>query len=531
MCGKLKINQKAYEEAYGVSEALFKNIQAYILLVAPDFKVLKTNYYNLTGHAEEKNPKKVGELLRCKNALDSGECGTHEKCETCPVRAAIQNAFKEEKGFTALEASMMIYTSDNWDYIDCDVLVSGSYLVVGGQKRVLLTVQDITDLKSIQKELLEAKEQAEESDKLKSAFLANMSHEIRTPLNAIVGFSELLATASTPEEKNTYVEILNNNNSLLLQLINDILDLSKIEAGTLEFNYSNVNINQLMKDLEDVFRMKLGKESKVSIRFVPYQSFCYIYTEKNRLSQVISNFISNAVKFTSEGNITLGYEVRDEDIYFYVKDTGTGIPEESQHKIFDRFIKLDGKKQGTGLGLAICNMIVSRLEGKIGVESEVGKGSNFWFTLPVKPMEIKQEESIRAMVNKVEAKEEKLFREDGKKTLLIAEDMEDNYLLYQAYLAKKYNLIRAYNGEEAISLFLQKAPDAILMDLKMPVVDGYQATEAIRQMSASVPIIAVTAFAFPEDKKKVLSHGFTDYMSKPIEKNMLFQKLKAIGLE
>ncbi len=518
-----------------LSDAILENVNAYVLLISPDFTVDKTNYYYLTGTEEPTEPKLVGELLRCKNGLDAGRCGTHELCASCPVRAAIRDAFDHHKSFKELEASMTLYLSDRKeDTVDCDVAVSGAFLSCHGQEKMLLTVQDVTFLKQMQRKLAEEKQHAEESDRLKSAFLANMSHEIRTPLNAIMGFSELLALSETPEDRKKYLEIIDANNSLLLQLINDILDLSKIEAGTLEFVFSDVPLNRMCSDLEGMFRMKVGPESKVRICFHAPEEERYIRTERNRVSQVISNFISNAIKFTKEGCIDFGYEVRPDTIYFYVKDTGAGISESDQKKVFQRFVKLNEKKQGTGLGLSISTMIIERLGGKIGVESELGKGSTFWFTLPdTHPDNVSFNEKTlggglpgaeSVQAEPVPLQEEKL------KTLLVAEDMDDNYLLYQAFLAKDYRLLRANNGEEAISLFLKESPDAILMDLRMPVVDGYQATEAIRQMSSTIPIIAVTAFAFEEDRRKVLASGFSEYLAKPIKLDSLLERLRAVGV-
>ena len=242
------------------------------------------------------------------------------------------------------------------------------------------------------KDLRVAKDRAEESNRLKSAFLANMSHEIRTPLNAIVGFSELLASASTEEEKAQFLEIVHSNNELLQQLIADILDLSKIEAGTLEFTFSEVDVNQLMFDIEQLFRMRLEDKSAVIqiIRQTPPDE-CVMYTDRNRLQQVVSNFMTNAVKFTDEGSITFGYNRCAEGLYFYVKDTGSGIPEDKVNHIFERFVRVEQNKKGTGLGLAICEMIIRKLGGKIGVESEYGKGSTFWFTLPINGRQIKEQ--------------------------------------------------------------------------------------------------------------------------------------------
>lgn len=240
---------------------------------------------------------------------------------------------------------------------------------------------DITPLKETEQKLIIARDKAEELDRLKSAFLANMSHEIRTPLNAIVGFSSLLAETDSRNERQEYIKIVQENNELLLQLISDILDLSKIEAGTFNFVYTNVDVNETCAEIIKSMSMKVSKG--VELIFEEPFPECYIYTDKNRFTQVISNFINNALKFTQQGSITLGYEqVSHQKIKFYVRDTGMGIPDEKQKSVFERFVKLNTFVQGTGLGLSICKSIVSQMGGEIGVDSTEGIGSCFWFTHP-----------------------------------------------------------------------------------------------------------------------------------------------------
>lgn len=238
-----------------------------------------------------------------------------------------------------------------------------------------------------QKELVKAKERAEESDRLKSAFLANMSHEIRTPLNAIVGFSSILAeTADTPENRE-YIRIIENNNDLLLQLINDILDLSKIEAGQLEFSYAPADVNDALQELEDSFRLRVP--AGVDYYKSPALKKCVIVMEKNRVMQILANYISNSIKHTTRGSITFGYYPPSNGVIrFYVRDTGCGIPADKHKDVFERFVKLDNFKQGTGLGLSICRMIAEKINAAIGVESEVGKGSEFWVDIPFQPVEV-----------------------------------------------------------------------------------------------------------------------------------------------
>ena len=375
----------------------------------------------------------------------------------------------------------------------------------------------ITNRKKMEQELTTAKELAEESNRLKSAFLANMSHEIRTPLNAIVGFSGILASTEEEEEKQEYVSIIENNNTLLLQLISDILDLSKIEAGTLELNYSNIELNELMRELERGFLLRV-KTDAVKLEFVEPAGPCMAYTEKNRLSQLMINLVTNAIKFTEKGSIRFGYEMRENELYFYVADTGCGIPKDKQQNIFGRFVKLNSFAQGTGLGLSICQTLIERMGGRIGVESEEGKGSTFWFTLPYKPAVKEDKKQMPKDIQPVSIERNKL-------TILVAEDNASNYKLFESILKYDYHLIHAWDGMEAVEMFRKHNPQIVLMDINMPVMDGYEATREIRKYSAKIPIIAVTAFAYASDEQKVMESGFDGYMPKPINAKLLKAQL------
>lgn len=386
------------------------------------------------------------------------------------------------------------------------------------QEYVLIMCRDVTEtvkaqeaLNKTTKELIAAKIKAEQSDKLKSAFLANMSHEIRTPLNAIVGFAKLLNESESNEERQQYSEIIDNNAGLLLQLINDILDLSKIEAGTLEFINRPTKPIELCKCIYETQQNKT--QPGVSLIFEENEEDITLITDPNRLAQVITNLITNAIKFTHEGNIRFGFHRKEDVIEFYVKDTGIGIPHERVEHIFSRFVKLNSFAQGTGLGLAICKMIVEKIGGNIWVESIEGRGSIFHFSVPYTKKNTQEKKDMNEETKTITPHIE---TNNARKSILIAEDIDSNYLLLKALLGKKYQLYRAHNGIEAIDLFKSESPDIILMDIKMPEMDGLEATEIIRELSLEIPIIALTAFAFDTDKKEALNAGCNDFITKPI---------------
>ncbi len=409
---------------------------------------------------------------------------------------------------------------------------------------------DITQLELMRRELIESKEKAETSDKLKSAFLANMSHEIRTPLNAIVGFSRIISESDNAEERREYYEIVDANNERLLQLINEILDLSKIESGIVEFTYGPVRLHTLCKEIHDahVFRCPQG----VELRFDSPDEALSIHSDKNRIFQVFSNLIGNAFKFTTEGSVSYGYKQEGERVVFYVKDTGLGIEPEKLGRVFQRFAKLNNFAQGTGLGLSICKTIIERLGGEIAVSSEVGTGTTFTFWLPLEnviqdtetgtnshlpgeavgtqPSEVlpAKEDTTRPKEETTEKEEDLRATAAGteKATILIAEDTDSNFDLLNAILGRKYRLVRARDGMEAVTMYDEVNPDLILMDIKMPNLDGLEATRIIRQLSAEVPIIAQSAYAYEHDRNAAEEAGCNDFISKPIAQEKLKEKIK-----
>lgn len=373
--------------------------------------------------------------------------------------------------------------------------------------KVLALIHDIGDRVHHAKELIEAKRKAEEADRMKSIFLANMSHEIRTPLNAIVGFSEIVAFTEDPAEKDEYVGIIRKNSNLLLQLIDDILDLSRIESGKTEMCLQPVELSMLMDEVEKVHRVKMIEGVEFQLEREPGE--VWITTDRNRVTQVLFNFLSNAIKNTEHGFITLGMCKEKDWLKLYVRDTGCGISKEKLPTIFTRFEKLNAFVQGTGLGLAICQSIAERLGARIDVESELGVGSTFALYLPCQQ-------------NSAPDEEYKI----GQKRILVAEDIEVNYKQISALLKKEYAIIWVTNGEEAVKSFLREAPDLILMDIRMPVMNGIEATEKIRTISADIPIIAVTANAYYAEQKQALVAGCNDVVSKPYSMEQLKSTIK-----
>ena len=376
---------------------------------------------------------------------------------------------------------------------------------------------DITNIQNIEQELIFARIKAEQSDRLKTAFLANMSHEIRTPLNAIVGFSHLMTIADNAEDEKLYSDIINQNSEILLQLINDILDLAKIEAGTLEYVRYPMDLGELCRNVYEMHKDRV--QTGVVLILDNKDTSLIINEDQNRIMQVVTNLITNAIKFTFKGEIRFGFEVREEYIDFYVKDTGMGISEEKIKMIFERFVKLNTFVQGTGLGLAICRVIVEKLGGEITAESKLNEGSTFRFTIPYKAGK-KIPESGKAMKcpESGSTGPRKVLQ---RRTVLVAEDVDSNFLLLKTLLGKRCNLLWAKDGEDAVNQFKEHQPDLILMDIKMPHMDGLEATRLIRSYSKEVPIVALTAFAFESDKDRAIEAGCDDFLTKPVSQNAL----------
>ena len=370
----------------------------------------------------------------------------------------------------------------------------------GKVTKVLGFIADIQKRRDDEQALIEAKQRAEESDRLKSAFLANVSHEIRTPLNAIVGFSEVIAHTESECEREEYLDIVKANSNLLLHLINDILDLSRIESGKMEFIDENIQMDELCEELRQMHQMRIKNDVKVIFKR-PVASLT-IVSDSHRLRQLYSNLISNAIKYTEKGSITLGYKLKGDMMEGYVRDTGSGIPAEKLNNVFGRFEKLDLLKQGFGLGLSICKSILDKMGGEIWVESELGVGSCFYFLIPCNGTF-------------------PVAGEQNKPLILVAEDMDCNYELVKAILEERYSVLRANDGIDVVTKYESSKPDLILMDVRMPGLDGLSAAGIIRELNPTIPIIATTAFAFETDREMALAAGCNEYMSKPLEAEKL----------
>ncbi len=421
------------------------------------------------------------------------------------------------------------------------MIVALSFIYLAYREKKLAEIQIVSHKLDLENSLVQKNKElenqiterkiAEESDKLKSAFLANMSHELRTPMNAIIAFSNFLRDPElTRPKRDEYLDHITTAGDSLLRLIADIIDIAKLEAKQLKISISPVNISRLLRETYKVFtNIKSKNQYKAELRLNIDAKIDYIVnTDAIRVKQLVSNLLENAFKYTPSGSIEFGMLVKQEWLEFYVSDTGIGIPKAKQEKIFDRFsqveTELNKKFGGTGLGLAICKNLVNLLGGDIWVESAARKGSVFRFTLPIRDLRSIEVNKDYHPEGKTKIKTPNYNWES--KTILVAEDEELNYKVLDSFLSKtKARILRANDGLKAVELCMTEKIDLVLMDIQMPNMNGYEATQAIKKLNREVPVIAQTSFAMADERDKCLSAGCDDYITKPLNLDQLLEKM------
>ncbi len=407
-------------------------------------------------------------------------------------------------------------------------LFATKFIYINKESFIISSINDITESKQAELELIKAKEKAEESDRLKSTFLTNMSHEIRTPMNGIIGFTELLKEPNlSSDDQQDFIQTIQISGARMLNTINNIVDVSKIESGLIQVDIKETNINEKMEFTYKFFKpeveikglqflFKNGLPSKEAI----------IKTDNEKVYGILTNLVRNAIKFTYEGSIEFGYEKKGEYLEFFVKDTGVGIPQKQHQMIFERFRQGSESHnrgyEGSGLGLSIAKSYVEMIDGEIWVESEEGKGSTFYFTIPYNPVLVEKTEGINVFSEEYKEVQLKNLK------ILIVEDDEISYSLLSRTLQKiSKEVLHAITGVEAVEACRNNPDlDLVLMDIRMPEMDGNEATHQIRQFNKDVIIIAQTAYGFSSDKEKAIEAGCNDYISKPINKNLLYDLIK-----
>ena len=383
-------------------------------------------------------------------------------------------------------------------------------------RKLLLANEKLEAANQKLKEYEEKTAKAEKASRMKSLFLANMSHEIRTPLNAIEGFSRVIAETDSTEERMKYLEIIESNNNRLMSLINEILDLSRVESGEIVIKKAPVDLANLCNSIQQLFKFRCP--DTVTLKWSKPTMPVTMNTDENRLTQVLSNLISNALKHTPKGSVDYGYELIDDGqiIQFYVQDTGSGIAPEFIEHIFETYASQDAEQQkGYGLGLALCRIIVEKMGGHIAVESTVGKGSRFTFELPFHGSIGGMSTSNRTTTNVRALRVSNRPDEKSLKTILVAEDEESNFELVRIVLQKRYRLLRAHNGIEAVTMNEDEHPDLILMDIRMPEMNGLDATRIIKEVNHSTPVVALSAYAFDENIREAMNAGCDAFLAKP----------------
>lgn len=490
-----------------VFQKIFDKINTLIFLIDTSGKVLKSNFY-------------AKKMVNIKSLLPKKDW---EK-----VERVIQSGLIETDPHIEIETELIIDSDKTWHSCRIGCLER----CAEDEAVFFIAFNSIQAQKLREESLINAKERAESQEKIKSSFIANMSHEIRTPMNSIIGFSDLIGRTDNQEEQSQYLEIIKSSGRFLLNIINDVIDISQIESGFLHIKAQRVNINYLINELADIYRSdaRLDKQNVEIITMMPLEDKkALILTDKTRIRQILSNLLDNAVKFTKKGNIEFGYKLikKKENegfplIRFHVKDTGIGIPEPEQELIFDRFhqVREGDQSIGSGLGLAIVKALVEKLGGSLSLVSKNGIGSEFSFIIPYLQPNTQEPDTRESMMRGA-------IPDLKGRHILIAEDIDENYKLVSSALKKSsVKLTWAKNGKEAVEAVIRDEHfDLVLMDLSMPIMDGYKATEHIKALQPKLPIIALTAHVVDGDMEKAFEAGCDDYIKKPLDILSFYRKL------
>ena len=487
------------KESENYIKAIYNSIQAGIIIIDEQtHKIVDINSY--AAKIIETDPKEIiGHI--CHKYICPTEKGK------CPISDLKQKVDNSEK---------ILLTRDG---IQIPIIKTVNPIFLKGRKYLLESFVDITEMKFAENELRIAKEKAEESNRIKSAFFNTLSHELRTPLNAIIGFSNLMMDPLSDEEISEYSEAINNSGNQLLEIIQDILDLSFMEGEKIKFRKNEFELMKLFEELPAIIESIQDKWKKqhLDIKFIPSinNQDTTIFSNSSKIKQILEKLLSNAIKFTNEGSIEYGFSIFKDEILFFVKDTGIGIPAEKQKLIFEKFRQADDSFTrefgGVGLGLALVKRIVELLGGKIWVESFLNIGSTFYFNIP----NIHKADVFSELPENIDF---------SNKTILITEDEESNYFLIKTMLVlTQANILRAKNGQEAIDICAKDSQvDLVIMDLKMPVMDGFEATEKIKNLFPGLPIIVITAYSSAAEKEKAIESGCDEFIKKPINKKELY---------
>lgn len=487
-----------------IYESIFDKIKVPLFILDSNFKIIRVNeaVCNLLGLNDEKI---IGH-----HPLDFSP-------ENQPDGTSSEKKFKEIvisviSGLS--EDFLWQHVKSDGSFLNLDVVVKS--LDIQNVQSYLVVFQDNFHNKKIINDLVDARIKAENADRLKSAFLANMSHEIRSPLNAIIGSSEILLNENTTEEENaTFLKMIGHASQMLLQLVDDIIDISKIEAGQIKIQKAHVDVNPILDELLLSYTTQCQLRNKENIELIlkkGNENGLFVYTDPFRLRQIINNLLSNALKFIDSGYVEFGYLPSDlDEIQFYVKDTGIGIDHEKTHLVFQRFGQVESalkrNKEGAGLGMAICNSLVDLLGGRIWFDTEPGKGTTFYFTLP-------NNDELKAVQKKIKSVDDWSDR-----TFLVVDDVKSNYYFIKSVLKeKKVNVIWAQDGKEAVEIVKNNPQiSLIMMDIRMPVMDGFMASKEIKAIRPDIKIIAQTAFSQPEDIQNAKLAGCENYLVKPYD--------------